>query len=58
MSHDFGYDDAGVARSLVRFWRQFRRYARGERLLLEKHPTYFAAFKGSNEVPVTSKSSE
>lgn len=58
VSHDYGYDDAGVTGAFTRFWQQFRRYARGERLLLEKHPTYFAAFKGSSEVPVTTTVSE
>lgn len=53
VSHDYGYDDAGVTGSIARFWRQFRRYARGERLLVAKHPMYFAAFKGSREIPVT-----
>jgi len=58
VSHDYGYDGAGITGSIARFWRQFRRYARGERLLLEKHPTYFAAFKGSSEIAVTTTPSE
>lgn len=48
--HDYGYDDLGTAGGLLRFWRQFRRYARGARLLLEKHPGYVEAFARSSEI--------
>lgn len=48
--HDYGYDGLGTASRLLRFWRQFRRYARGARLLLKKHPRYARAFARSTEI--------
>lgn len=51
MLHDFGYDALGFLGRLARFWRQFRKYGRGERILLAKHPGYPALFAGSREIP-------
>lgn len=48
--HDYGYDGAGPLGQLGRFWRQHRRYAAGERLLLRKHPGYVRAFASSVEI--------
>jgi len=48
--HDFGYDGPGALASIRKFWRQFRRYARGERQLLRKHPTYCRVFADSAEL--------
>lgn len=53
VEHDFGYDQLPLHRAWARFYRQFRRYADGEPLLLERHPDYLAAFTGSVEIPVT-----
>jgi GT2 family glycosyltransferase len=50
--HDYGYDGLGPAAKLRRLWGQFRRYSRGERLLLRKHPEYHRAFAGSAEIPL------
>ena len=54
--HDYGYDDLAASRRLLRFWQQFRRYARGARLLLKKHPGYVEAFARSTEIPLHSGS--
>ena len=56
VAHDFGYDALSAPLALRRMWRAFRRYARGERLLLEKHPAYFHVFAGSKEIPCLSDS--
>ena len=48
--HDYGYDDLGTVGRLLRFWQQFRRYARGARMLLKKHPGYVGAFARSTEI--------
>lgn len=52
VEHDFGYDRLPLYRAWLRFYRQFRRYADGEPLLLERHPDYLAAFSGTSEIPV------
>lgn len=52
VEHDFGYDRLPPHRAWARFYRQFRRYADGEPLLLERHPDYLAAFTCSVEIPV------
>ncbi len=49
--HDYGYDELSPIRRVHRFWRQFRRYAKGERRLIHKHPNYYKAFEGSREIP-------
>lgn len=51
--HDYGYDDLGPVGRVGRLWGQFRRYARGERLLLRKHPEYHRDFEGSTEIRCT-----
>ena len=48
--HDYGYDGLGPVGRLLRFWRQFRRYAQGARVLLKKHPGYVQAFARSTEI--------
>ncbi len=48
--HDFGFDRHGPIGALRLFWRNFRRYAQGECLLLAKHPGYFHSFEGSREI--------
>lgn len=48
--HDFGYDTLGYFGQLARFWRQFRKYGQGERLLLAKQPDYPGLFEGSREI--------
>lgn len=58
VEHDFGYDQLPPHRAWARFYRQFRRYADGEPLLLERHPDYLAAFTGSVEIPVARAHSE
>lgn len=50
--HDYGYDQLGVVGRWKRFWRQFRKYGQGERVLLEKQPDYPCLFAGSREIPV------
>lgn len=50
--HDFGYDQLSVVGRWRRFWRQFRKYGQGERVLLEKQPNYPCLFAGSREIPV------
>lgn len=50
--HDYGYDSLGGVGRLARLWGQFRRYAKGERLLLRKHPQYHRDFEGSSEIPL------
>jgi len=50
--HDYGYDRLGQVSRVLRLWGQFRRYARGERLLLRKHPEYHRDFEGSSEIPL------
>jgi len=52
VEHDFGYDRRPRLQALLRFYHQFRRYADGEPLLLERHPDYLATFTGSVEIPV------
>jgi hypothetical protein len=58
VEHDFGYDQLPPHRAWARFYRQFRRYADGEPLLLDRHPDYLAAFIGSVEIPVARAHSE
>lgn len=48
--HDNGYDGLGPFRKVARFWRQFRRYAVGERQLLDKHPEYHVYFAESDTI--------
>ncbi|MCB1048443.1 MAG: glycosyltransferase [Calditrichaeota bacterium] len=50
--HDFGYDQQGVVGRLERFWKQFRKYGHGERVLLQKQPDYPRLFAFSQEIPV------
>ena len=50
VQHDFGYTQNWQIFNYLRFWKQFRRYAMGERLLLKKHPDYYIAFDGSFEI--------
>lgn len=50
--HNYGYDGVGWVGKFLRFWRQHRRYARGEKLLLKKHPSYVEAFADSTEIPL------
>jgi cellulose synthase/poly-beta-1,6-N-acetylglucosamine synthase-like glycosyltransferase len=49
--HDFGYDEVGSLGRLARFWRQFRKYGKGERILLAKQPVYPELFADSREIP-------
>lgn len=51
VEHDFGYHRLPAHHALIRFWRQFRRYAEGEPRLLDRHPDYLAAFGRSVEIP-------
>ncbi|MBO6936805.1 MAG: glycosyltransferase [Deltaproteobacteria bacterium] len=48
VEHDFGYTGSFPFR---RFWRQFRRYAHGQRRLLRKHPYYWEVFATSSALP-------
>ena len=50
VDHDFGYDGLSRRARLRRLWRQFRRYAQGERRLLQAHPGYGALFEASTEI--------
>lgn len=50
--HDYGYDALGLIDRFRRLWSQFRRYARGERLLLQKHPAYIRVVAASTEIPL------
>jgi GT2 family glycosyltransferase len=50
VAHDFGYDGLSKPRKLNRIWRQFRRYAGGERRLLSAHPGYGRLFEVSEEI--------
>lgn len=52
VEHDFGYRGMPFHRALQHFWRQFRRYADGEPLLMDRHPDYLSAFVNSIEISV------
>ncbi len=51
--HDFGYDELPQLARMGRVWRQFRRYAKGERRLLRAHPGYGWLFEASQEIAAT-----
>ncbi|ADU61430.1 MAG: glycosyltransferase [Pseudodesulfovibrio sp.] len=48
--HNFGYESLPRHQALMKFWKQFRRYAEGEKLLLTRHSEYYDAFINSEEV--------
>ncbi len=48
--HNYGYEPLSRHKALIKFWKQFRRYAEGEKLLLTRHSEYYNAFGDSEEI--------
>ncbi|QJB55927.1 glycosyltransferase [Pseudodesulfovibrio sp. zrk46] len=48
--HNYGYTALSRPEALIQFWRQFKRYAEGESLLLTRHLDYYNAFLNSKEI--------
>lgn len=49
IEHDYGYGQS-FFRNLKRFRRQFERYADGEKVLLDKNPSYYMYFENTKEI--------
>lgn len=49
--HNFGYMKLSYFDAIKRFWKQFKRYAEGEKLLLAEHPDYYSVFIKTKEIP-------
>ena len=49
IEHDYGYGRSFFG-NLKRFRRQFERYANGEKVLLDKNPSYYMYFENTKEI--------
>jgi len=49
IQHDYGYGES-FWENLKKFRRQFERYAAGERILLQKNPSYYMYFEQTKEI--------
>ncbi|MBO4588550.1 MAG: glycosyltransferase family 2 protein [Bacteroidales bacterium] len=51
IEHDYGYGRSFIG-NLKRFIKQFERYADGEKVLLDKNPSYYMYFENTKEISV------
>ena len=49
IKHDFAYT-SNIFANLDRFKKQFIRYAKGEKILLQKNPEYYIYFNDTEEI--------
>ena len=50
IKHDYSYGNSFI-KNLKQFRNQFKRYATGERILLQKNPAYYMYFEQTKEIP-------